>query len=217
MGNGPCKRRKVVPLLPAGDAKELLRKICLSDFTTPQIRTRDLATKFEIQASAVDLQNWAARQFLKPLRRGRQRENLFTLRDAIKAFAISHLTPANPLPLADEIALGIVEHAENLIAGGYDFLRAWEDNKLRVFFYEVIDAHYAKGIFISAEEAATKVACGAYGIDAHIFKAEECIFWTLCRYADWRYENPIEDLLGCDADGFPLDPNHPCYMTSNKK
>lgn len=190
-----------MPMLPAGDAIELLHKISSSDFTIPQIPTKDLATQFEIQATITDVQNWAMRKFLSPSRRGRTRATLYTLHDAIKASVICHLFPANPMALADDIALAVAEHAENLIAGGYDFFQAWEGNSLRVFFYEVKEGSYAKGIFISAEEAATKVACGAYGIDAHIFKGEECAFWALCRFADWRYKNPIEDLLGCDAVG----------------
>ncbi|KAF5037404.1 hypothetical protein DSECCO2_565010 [anaerobic digester metagenome] len=200
-----------MPSLPSGDAEHLLKKISLWDFETPQVKLGDLATKFEVQAKYKDIQNWGVRGFLKPLRRGIKQDFMYSLKEVIKAVAISHLFPANPLKLADDIASWIAQHAGSLIVGGYDFLKMWEENKLKLYFYEVKEANFASGHFFSNEELASRIINDKFGINTHIFRAEECIFWTLCRYADWRYEHPIEDLLGCDERGMPRDPNHPFY------
>lgn len=206
-----------MPALPTPEAEPLLKQISLWDFETPQVKLGDLASKFEVQAKSKDIQNWTARGVLQPLRRGPKQDFMYSLKEIIKTFAISHLFPANPLKLSEDIASWIVEHAGTLISGGYDFFDAWEKNRFRVYFYEVRGANHARGLFLYEDELVSKISSGNYGINTHIFKAEECIFWTLCRYADWRYEHPLEDLLGCDEDGFPRDPNHPCYVAEARR
>ncbi len=203
--------------LPAAVAEHLLNKISLWDFDTPQVKLGDLATKFEVQAKAKDIQNWTARGVLHPLRRGPKQDFMYPLKEIIKTVAISYLFPANPLKLSDDISSWIVQHAGSLIGGGYDFLKSWEENKLKLYYYEVKEASFARGIFVQREELAKAIVedkplRGVYGLNTHIFLAEEMIFRTLCRYADWRYEHPLEDLLGCDENGLPRDPNHPVYV-----
>ena len=204
------------------DTEERMAKICSSDFERPEFKLGDVAAKFHVEGTPKDVQNWTNRGFLKPVQRGLRKDRLYSLHEVIKAVGIGYLSIHNSFNLAYEISIGIANRAESLVSQGHDFFKAWEDDRLDVYYYTVVRDGFDRGVFISKEDLAKVIATGEgipglSGFEHRIFEADEMIFRVLLDYCEWRMNHPLEDLLGCDEDGFPRDPNHPCYMTSNNK
>lgn len=194
-----------MPALPGERAWSVLRHIGVWDFETPLLRCGDIATGFELSVKARDIQNWANRGFISPLTRPGRQGFLYSLREALKVSVITHLFPSFPLKLATDIACTVTAHAEGLCSNGVDWTELWDEQRFRVYGYEIVSNSYSRGIFVYEKDLAEKIASGVFDISYHIFKAEERIFWTLCRYSEWRVQHPLEEL------NIPADQHYACF------
>lgn len=166
-----------------------LKGLTVLEFEAGAFKVGEVPLLAGIQATPKDIANWAARGFLKPTQAGPRKDRLFSLRDAVAAAVIGHLSTHNPFPVAAAVAMQVSARAVELIAAGVDFEERWETGSMELLFYTVVSDNKVRGKFVSVDRLIQHFTGkhpipGIVGLEKRIFPADDIIFGVLVNWTN---------------------------------